>query len=192
MVISPSRSLTSNAEMMGFQLIGLQTDLQDDMHVAKFVTNAEEIVSLCNLLQPKSASMIPKLKVNFEKLSSQTSEVVALLGERAEISSFLENLQVPPQTVQTLKTPGLYALIHQQQLFLTLWPAAGFQDQAHRRQMVSFIHFVLQLAPKVVWLVRQKDLDDVQAVGAPLRASDTSRSRSESIENAGHVSVDAR
>eukprot|EP00438_Fugacium_kawagutii_P020946 Skav211837 [mRNA] locus=scaffold305:669633:690103:- [translate_table: standard] len=178
LVISPSRSLTSNAEMMGFQLIGLQTDLQDDMHVAKFVTNAEEIVSLCNLLQPKSASMIPKLKVNFEKLSSQSSEVVALLGERAEISSFLENLQVPPQTVQTLKTPGLYALIHQQQLFLTLWPAAGFQDQAHRRQMISFIHFVLQLAPKIVWLVRQKDLDDVRAVGAPLRASDTSRSHS--------------
>lgn len=62
-----------NREATGAQLIGLQTDLQDDMHVAKLVTNIEEVVALCNIVRPKSASMVPKLKVNFQKLSEPSA-----------------------------------------------------------------------------------------------------------------------
>lgn len=170
-------ALTSDGETMGAQLIGLQTDLQDDMHVAKMVTNIEEIVALCNMLQPKSAAMVPKLKVNFEKLSQPSScfQVLALLGEKQEICKFLETLEVTQKTSAILNKPGLYALVHQQRLYLILWPAASFRDHAHRRQLISFIHFVLQLSTDVVWLVQQSDLDGVQTAGNSLTAADTSR-----------------
>ena len=102
-------------------------------------------------------------------------QVLALLGEQQEIRKFLEILEVPPKTLAILNKPGLFALVHQQRLYLILWPAASFRDHAHRRQLISFIHFVLQLATDVFWLVQQSDLDGVQTVGNSLTEADTSR-----------------
>ena len=169
--------MPSEPETATSLLIGLQTDLQDDMHVAKLVTNIEEVVALCNVLQPKSASMVPKLKVNFEKLSqAEALQVIAVLGEQTDIRDFLDALQVSPQAAELLKSPGLYAMIHQQRFFLILWPSSsGFGDHVYRRQLISFVHFVMQLATDVIWLVRQSDVDGVQAIGGSIRAADTSR-----------------
>lgn len=78
--------------------------------------------------------------------------MVALLGEQPDIRKFLDSLQVPQPTVDILKkeAPGLYALVHQQRLYLILWPASGgFRDHAQRRQLISFIHYVLLLASEV-------------------------------------------
>ncbi|CAJ1378104.1 unnamed protein product [Effrenium voratum] len=169
-VIMSDGDLDSDFEIIGndgdgvAQLIGLQTDLQDDMHVAKLVTSLEGVVALCKMLGDGGACAAPKLKVSFEKLEKAGKlPIVGVLGEQPAIRGFLESLQVAPQAMAVLKSVGLYALHHHQRLLLIVWPApAGFQDAAYRRPMVSFVHFLLQLTSDIIWLVGEKDLQAVQ------------------------------
>lgn len=160
------------------QLISLQTDLQDAMHVAKPVTSSEELLSLCNLICPGSTQTIPKVKVDWQKLRSAGElPVQGVLGEPELIRAFLESLQIQPQALTSLKSFGLYALHHQDRILLVLWTGGkSWWDKSHRRALVSFVHFVLQLAKHVYWLVGQKDLDAVKLHGREVQTRESSRS----------------
>ena len=159
------------------QVIVLQTDLQDAMHVAKPVTNIDEVINLCNMVEPNSACTVPKLRLNFEKLDKKQMHVLGVLGEPQAIKEFLESCAVPAQAIASLTTSiGLYALHHQQRLLLILWPGQRGWDQALRRPFISFVQFLLQLAPDICWLVGQKDLDAVLARGQTVQTTGTSRS----------------
>ena len=105
------------------QLISLQTDLQDAMHVAKPVTSSEELLSLCNLICPGSTQTIPKVKVDWQKLRSAGElPVQGVLGEPELIRAFLESLQIQPQALTSLKSFGLYLGGGNSNIFLSFSP----------------------------------------------------------------------
>ena len=163
------------------QLIILQTDLQDSMHVAKPVTSTEEVVSFCNVICPKSASHIPRLRIDFEKLGMDLP-VVGVMGEMELIRDFLQAVEIPTQSLLCLKSFGLYAVHHEQRIYVILWPGpAGWSDKTQRRSLISFVHYVLQLTKDVRWLVGQKDLDAVQLHGRGVQASASSRTDTEPL-----------
>ncbi len=67
-------------------LIGVRTDLQDHMHVAKAVTDVEGVLAFCSALVPGSARSTPTPKIDFAKLSDARGlHLQGVLGERGAV-----------------------------------------------------------------------------------------------------------